>query len=175
MAAFAESNSRRNRCSRILGQAPSAHAEEGYTCQILGLNYLLTREGIAWLLRLTSGEATVEDADAFHSPDHTVAWSEAVRLWRAVGPALVTLRVGRGNFVTNFVTPSISALARPAPRRTGAAGLSGAVGIPLFEIEAALAIQMACTHTAAMSVLARFGSGGGTDRRVGRLRQAWLD
>ena len=37
---------------------------------------------------------------------------------------------------------------------------------PENEIEAALAIQMACTHTAAMSVLARFGSGGGTDRRV---------
>ena len=34
---------------------------------------------------------------------------------------------------------------------------------PENEIEA---IQMACTHTAAMSVLARFGSGGGTDRRV---------
>ena len=35
---------------------------------------------------------------------------------------------------------------------------------PENEIESALAIQMACTHTAAMSVLARFGSGGGTDR-----------
>jgi len=54
---------------------------------------LLTREAIAWLLRLTSGEATVEDADAFkrwysQSPHHAAAWSEAVRLWRALGPAL---------------------------------------------------------------------------------------
>jgi transmembrane sensor len=54
---------------------------------------LLTREAIAWLLRLTSGEATVEDAEAFErwhaqSPDHAAAWSEAVRLWRALGPAL---------------------------------------------------------------------------------------
>jgi transmembrane sensor len=54
---------------------------------------LLTAEAIAWLLRLTSGEAIVEDADAFkrwhaQSPDHAAAWSEAVRLWRALGPAL---------------------------------------------------------------------------------------
>ena len=54
---------------------------------------LLTREAITWLLRLTSGEATVEDADAFkrwhaQSPDHAAAWNEAVRLWRALGPAL---------------------------------------------------------------------------------------
>jgi ferric-dicitrate binding protein FerR (iron transport regulator) len=54
---------------------------------------LLTREAIAWLLRLTSGQATVEDADAFkrwhgQSPDHAAAWSKAVRLWRALGPAL---------------------------------------------------------------------------------------
>ena len=53
----------------------------------------LTREAIVWLLRLTSGEATVEDADAFkrwhaEGPDHAAAWSEAVRLWRALGPAL---------------------------------------------------------------------------------------
>ena len=54
---------------------------------------LLTREAITWLLRLTSGQATIEDADAFkrwhaQSPDHAAAWSEAVRLWRTLGPAL---------------------------------------------------------------------------------------
>ena len=53
---------------------------------------MLTGEAIAWLLRLTSGEASVEDADTFkrwhaQSPDHAAAWSEAVRLWRALGPA----------------------------------------------------------------------------------------
>jgi len=53
----------------------------------------LTREAIAWLLRLTSGDATVADADAFkhwysQGPDHAAAWSKAVRLWRALGPAL---------------------------------------------------------------------------------------
>jgi transposase len=44
-----------------------------------------------WLAELL--EATVEDADAFkrwraQSPDHAAAWSEAVRLWHALGPAL---------------------------------------------------------------------------------------
>jgi hypothetical protein len=43
---------------------------------------------------------------------------------------------------------------------------------PKDEMEAALAIQMACTHAAAMSVLARFGSGGGTERRVVALGSA---
>ena len=38
---------------------------------------------------------------------------------------------------------------------------------PRNEIEGALAVQMACTHAAAMSVLARFRGGGGSDHRVG--------
>jgi hypothetical protein len=37
---------------------------------------------------------------------------------------------------------------------------------PKDEISAALVIQMACCHTAAMAVLARLGGGGGTERRV---------
>jgi hypothetical protein len=37
---------------------------------------------------------------------------------------------------------------------------------PKDEIEAALAVQMACTHTAAMAVLAKLDSGFGTERRV---------
>jgi transmembrane sensor len=57
----------------------------------------LTREAVAWLLRLTSGEATSEDAEEFkrwhaQSPDHAAAWSEAVRLWRTLGPALKELQ-----------------------------------------------------------------------------------
>ena len=43
---------------------------------------------------------------------------------------------------------------------------------PQNEIEGALAVQMACTHTAALSVLARFGSGGGSERRVVALASA---
>jgi hypothetical protein len=37
---------------------------------------------------------------------------------------------------------------------------------PKDEIEGALAVQMACSHNAAMAVLARFAGGGGTERRV---------
>ena len=40
------------------------------------------------------------------------------------------------------------------------------------EMEAALAIQMACTHAATMSVLARLGGGYGTERRVAALGSA---
>jgi hypothetical protein len=37
---------------------------------------------------------------------------------------------------------------------------------PRDEIEGVLAVQMACTHAAAMSVLARFTGGGGSEHRV---------
>jgi hypothetical protein len=43
---------------------------------------------------------------------------------------------------------------------------------PRDEIEAALAVQMACTHTAAMAVLARLGGGSGSERRVAALGSA---
>ena len=43
---------------------------------------------------------------------------------------------------------------------------------PRNEVEGALAVQMACTHVAAMSVLARFRGGGGTEHRVVALATA---
>src|ERR1700751_5449769 len=43
---------------------------------------------------------------------------------------------------------------------------------PKEEIEGALAVQMACTHTAAMAVLARLGGGHGSERRVAALGSA---
>jgi len=43
---------------------------------------------------------------------------------------------------------------------------------PKDEIVGALAVQMACTHTATMAVLARLGGGGGTERRVAGLGSA---
>src|SRR5271169_3534008 len=42
---------------------------------------------------------------------------------------------------------------------------------PRDEIEGALAVQMACTHSAAMAVLARLGSGG-SEQRVAALGSA---
>jgi hypothetical protein len=43
---------------------------------------------------------------------------------------------------------------------------------PKDEIESGLAIQMACTHTATMAVLARLGGGHGSERRVAALGSA---
>ena len=43
---------------------------------------------------------------------------------------------------------------------------------PRNEVEGALAVQMACTHAAAMSVLARFRGGGGSEHRVAALATA---
>ena len=43
---------------------------------------------------------------------------------------------------------------------------------PKDEIEGALAVQMACTHAAAMAVLNRLGGGVGTERRVAALGSA---
>jgi hypothetical protein len=43
---------------------------------------------------------------------------------------------------------------------------------PGDEIQGALAVQMACTHTAAMAVLARVGNGCGGERRVAALGSA---
>jgi hypothetical protein len=40
---------------------------------------------------------------------------------------------------------------------------------PRDELEGALAIQMACTHAAAMAVLAKLDSGFGTERRIAAL------
>ena len=37
---------------------------------------------------------------------------------------------------------------------------------PKDEIEGGLAVQMACTHSAVMAVLARLGGGGGSEHRV---------
>src|SRR6185436_19260433 len=37
---------------------------------------------------------------------------------------------------------------------------------PKDEIEGALAVQMACTHTAAMAILAKLDTGFGTERRI---------
>jgi hypothetical protein len=43
---------------------------------------------------------------------------------------------------------------------------------PKDEIEAALAVQMACTHTAAMGILAKLDCGFGTERRIAAFGSA---
>ncbi|MET3794930.1 FecR family protein [Aquamicrobium terrae] len=53
----------------------------------------LKREATAWVVRLTSGTATIEDGDALRawrarSSEHERAFREAARLWNNLGPAL---------------------------------------------------------------------------------------
>ena len=57
----------------------------------------LDREAHAWVRRLTSGDATTADAEAFEhwrniSTAHRAAFSRASRLWNALGPAGQRLR-----------------------------------------------------------------------------------
>jgi hypothetical protein len=93
--------------------------------------------------------------------------------WNRLGKALGTVSSG-------FVNAAIVQLQHAAQLHCGgisdlainAAFAMIEAAAPQNEMEAALAIQMACTHTAAMSVLARFGSGGGTERRVVPLANA---
>lgn len=57
----------------------------------------LKREATAWIVRITSGVATTDDADALlrwraHSPAHEAAFQASVRLWKNLGPALCNNR-----------------------------------------------------------------------------------
>jgi ferric-dicitrate binding protein FerR (iron transport regulator) len=60
----------------------------------------LTRDALAWVVRLKSGEATLDDAEQMinwrtQSPAHERAFRDAVKCWRAIGPALVSDRPTR--------------------------------------------------------------------------------
>lgn len=53
----------------------------------------LTRDALAWVLRLKSGEATLADAEQLldwraKSQAHERAFRDAVKCWQAIGPAL---------------------------------------------------------------------------------------
>jgi ferric-dicitrate binding protein FerR (iron transport regulator) len=62
----------------------------------------LIREALAWVVRLKSGEATLEDAEQLvkwrtQSPAHERAFYDAVRCWKAIGQGLVReLPIRRG-------------------------------------------------------------------------------
>ena len=54
----------------------------------------LTRDALAWVLRLKSGEATLADAEQLidwraKSPEHERAFHDAVKCWQAIGRGLV--------------------------------------------------------------------------------------
>jgi transmembrane sensor len=57
----------------------------------------LTRDALAWILRLKSGEATLKDAEQLmdwraKSPAHESAYRDAVKCWRAIGRTLADSR-----------------------------------------------------------------------------------
>jgi len=62
----------------------------------------LIRDALAWVVRLTSGEATLIEAEQLidwraRSPTHERAFREAMKCWRAIGYApLDDSRAGHG-------------------------------------------------------------------------------
>jgi hypothetical protein len=97
-----------------------------------------------------------------HPPD-----GEGENWWRRLNKAL-------GTTSSDFVNVSLFQI--QAAARSPWGGISELVmnaalamveaAAPKDEIEGALAVQMACTHTAAMAVLARLDAALGTERRV---------
>jgi hypothetical protein len=86
--------------------------------------------------------------------------------WKRLNAAL-------GTMSDDFVNASllqIQAAAR-SPCKISETAINSALAMieaaaPRNELEGALAVQMACTHTAAMAVLAKLDSGFGTERRI---------
>ena len=84
------------------------------------------------------------------------------------------LKAALGTTSSDFVNASLFQLQRAAQLPCGGiseVAVNAALAMieaaaPKDEIEGALAVQMACSHNAAMAVLARFAGGGGTERRV---------
>jgi hypothetical protein len=92
----------------------------------------------------------------------------------------IQLKKALGTSSSDFVTASLHQL-QAAAQFPGSGisevGINAALAFiegfaPRNEVEAALAVQMACTHGAAMSVLARLGPAGGTQDQVCRFATA---
>jgi hypothetical protein len=90
------------------------------------------------------------------------------------------LKRALGTTSSDFVNASLLELQVAAQLPFGGiseVGMNAALALiegvaPRNEIEGAIAVQMACTHAAALSVLARFRGGGGTEHRVAALASA---
>jgi len=96
---------------------------------IAGQQGVLRREAQAWLLRLTSGQATTNDAEAFRhwcglSQEHAQAFAHVRLLWQNLGPAMAAVQ--RREQLRAAESSATSAT--PSPRRmTRRAFLGGAV------------------------------------------------
>ena len=110
-----------------------------------------------------------------------------VKLWRADAYMAQTIRqtvtaknwwkrlsTALGTVSSDFVNASLlsnTSCGSFAFRHNFADGMNAALAMvsaaaPKDEIEAALVVQMACTHTAAMALLAKMDAGFGTERRI---------
>jgi hypothetical protein len=97
-----------------------------------------------------------------HPPD-----GEGENWWQRLNKAL-------GTTSSDFVNASLLQLQAAARSPFGTISethINAALALieaaaPKDEIEGALAVQMACTHTAAMAILAKLDSGFGTERRI---------
>jgi hypothetical protein len=103
-----------------------------------------------------------------HPPD-----GEGENWWRRLNKAL-------GTTSSDFVNVSlfqIQAACRSPWGGISELAINAAIAMieaaaPKDEIEGALAVQMACTHTAAMTILAKLDSGFGTERRIAAFGSA---
>ena len=90
------------------------------------------------------------------------------------------LKIALGTASSDFVNASLAHLISAAqlpPGGISEIAVNAAIAFiesakPREEVESALLIQMACTHTAAMAVLARIGGGNGGDRHVAMMATA---
>jgi transmembrane sensor len=101
----------------------------------------LDREAHAWVRRLTSGDATTADAEAFaewrdFSTAHKAAFARASRLWNAFGPAGQRLRAGHVPVAGAVTGPAMWTPARRFNRRIvlgGAIAASAAAGAVIVQ------------------------------------------
>lgn len=99
----------------------------------------LKREAVAWLRRLTSGEATLADAEELkrwrnQSPAHAAAFAAASRLWKDLEPAGRNLRLrAEASAATSTLPATIGrrALISGGLAAASAAGLYAVVRPPL--------------------------------------------
>jgi hypothetical protein len=101
---------------------------------------------------------------------------DEARRVRLRAASLNALGTGSSDFV-NASLHQLQAAAQFPGSGISETGINAALAMiegfaPQNEVEAALAIQMSCTHIAAMSVLARLGPGGGPEDRALRLASA---
>jgi hypothetical protein len=106
-------------------------------------------------------------AKAYPPDGETTAWWD--RLKRALGTT--------SSAFVNASLLQLQAAARLPFSGISETALNAALAVieaaaPKDEIEGALAVQMACTHTATMAVLARLGGGHGSEQRVAALGSA---